>query len=107
MSASPPMILSVTVCWVNVGVDSVHVSPTSKNPAEGAVASRLYVSPLPTISMNGNRCSTGESLMIVSTTPVRSTSLDSLAASARVRAMGQPPSASGQGTVHSAQKEEA
>ena len=31
MSASPPMILSVAVSCVNVGVDSVQVSPTSKN----------------------------------------------------------------------------
>jgi len=35
------MIFSVTVNCVNVGVDSVHVSPTSKNAALGAVASRL------------------------------------------------------------------
>jgi hypothetical protein len=41
MSASPPMIFSVTVGCVNVGVDSVHVSPTSKNDAVGAAFSRL------------------------------------------------------------------
>jgi hypothetical protein len=36
MSASPPMIFRVTVSCVNVGVDSVQVSPTSKNAAVGA-----------------------------------------------------------------------
>src|SRR3990172_1266900 len=42
--------------------------------------------------MNGRRWRTGESLMMVSTTPVRRTSLESFAASARVRAMvGEPP----------------
>ena len=36
MSASPPTIFSVAVICVNVGVLSVHVSPTSKNAAVGA-----------------------------------------------------------------------
>jgi hypothetical protein len=35
------MIFSVTVCCVNVGVDSVHESPTSKKSADGATSSRL------------------------------------------------------------------
>src|SRR5207249_6450912 len=39
------------------------------------------------ISMNGTRWSTGESLMMVSTTPVSKTSFESLAASANVRAI--------------------
>ncbi len=48
------MILSVVLIWLNVGVDSVQVSPMSKNAAEAAAFSRLYVSPLPTISTVGN-----------------------------------------------------
>jgi hypothetical protein len=35
------MILSVTVSCVNVGVDSVQASPTSKKDAVGAAFSRL------------------------------------------------------------------
>jgi hypothetical protein len=31
----------VAVIWANVGVDSVQVSPTSKNEAVAAVLSRL------------------------------------------------------------------
>src|SRR3989304_5039175 len=42
MSASPPMILRVTVCWVKVGVDSVQGSPTWKKGAEGGGGARVW-----------------------------------------------------------------
>ena len=40
-SASPPRIFSVALTWVNVGVLSAHVSPTSKNAALAMAFSRL------------------------------------------------------------------
>ena len=87
MSASPPTIDSVAVICEKVGVPSVHVSPTVKNVAAGFVFSRLYVSPLPVISMNGSACRIGESSTIVSITPCSTMSFESFADSASVRAM--------------------
>ena len=77
----------MAVCCVNVGVSSVQVSPTSKKAADAAAFSRLYVSPLPTISMKGSTCSTGLSFTTVSITPACSTSFESFAASVSVNAM--------------------
>lgn len=91
MSASPPTIESVAVICENVGGPSPHVSLTLKNAAAGFVFSRLYVSPLPVISMNGSACRIGESSTIVSITPWSTMSFESFAASASVIAIGWSP----------------